>query len=167
MEARHHIAQVNIARMLAPLDSPTMKTFVELLDEINALAEKSPGFVWRLQGDEGNATYLRPYDDDRILFNMSVWESVEALKAYAYKSAHGDVMKRRREWFERFEQPNVALWWIRAGHIPTVTEAKQRLEYLQEHGPTVHAFSIKHTFAPPSENISLPEQLQLHPCNAI
>ena len=127
----YHIAQVNIARMLAPLDDPSMATFVARLDEVNALADGSPGFVWRLQTEEGNATYLRPYDDERILFNLSVWETVEHLKEYVYKTAHGEVMRRRREWFGKLGGVYVALWWVRAGHVPSVAEAKRRLEYLQ------------------------------------
>ena len=165
-ENTYHLAQVNIARMLAPLDSPEMASFVALLDEVNALADRSPGFVWRLQGNEGNATYLRPYDDDRILFNLSVWESVEHLKTYVYKAGHGEVLRRRREWFERFDRPAVALWWVEAGHIPTIGEAKQRLEYLQEHGETEHAFSLKRTFAPAAAGGILPAALRARPCPA-
>ena len=146
-ETTYHLAQVNIARMLAPLDSSVMASFVAMLDEVNALADRSPGFVWRLQGDEGNATYLRPYDDDRILFNLSVWESIEQLKAFVYKAGHGEAMRRRRDWFERVDGPYVALWWVPAGPIPTVGEAKQRLEHLREHGDSAHAFSLRRTFA--------------------
>ncbi|HWW60983.1 MAG TPA: DUF3291 domain-containing protein, partial [Thermoanaerobaculia bacterium] len=115
-----NIAQVNIARMKAPLDSPVMAGFVARLAEINALADRSPGFVWRLQTDEGDATYLRPYEDDRILFNLSVWDSVDALKTYVYKTAHAELMRDRRSWFEHFGGSYVALWWVPAGHIPGV-----------------------------------------------
>jgi hypothetical protein len=148
----YHLAQVNIALMRAPLDDPIMVEFVSLLDEINALADRSPGFVWRLQTEAGNATYLRPYDDDRILFNLSVWLSIEQLKEYVYKSAHGAVMRRRREWFEKFDGMYMALWWIKAGHIPTVEEAKQRLDHLRENGESVQAFTFKNIF-PPTEEI--------------
>lgn len=143
-----HLAQVNIARMRAPLDDPVMAGFVARLAAINALADHSPGFVWRLQTEAGDATYLRPYDDDRIIFNLSVWESPEQLRAYVYRSAHSQVMRQRREWFEKFEGMYLALWWVEAGHIPTIAEAKQRLEYLQEHGETPHAFTFRRTFAP-------------------
>jgi len=112
-----HIAQVNIARMKAPLEDPAMAGFVARLEEINALADGSPGFVWRLQTSEGSATYLRPYDDDRILFNMSVWETVDALKHYVYRTAHADVLRQRHEWFGKFAGAYVALWWVPAGHI--------------------------------------------------
>ena len=113
--------------MKAPLEHEVMAGFVARLDEINALADRSEGFVWRLQGSGGNATYLRPYDDDRILFNLSVWESIEHLKNYVYRSAHAELIKERKQWFEHFEAAYMALWWIPAGHVPGVDEAKKRL----------------------------------------
>jgi heme-degrading monooxygenase HmoA len=146
---KYHLAQVNIGRMLAPLDDPLIAEFVARLDEINALADRSSGFVWRLQTEQGNATALRPYDDERILVNMSVWESLEHLKAYVYKSAHAEVMRQRRQWFEKFEGMYLALWWVKAGHIPTVAEAKRRLEYLSEYGESVQVFTFKKPFPPP------------------
>jgi hypothetical protein len=164
--APRHIAQVNIARMRAPLDDPIMAGFVARLAEVNALADRSPGFVWRLQTEEGNATYLRPYDDDRILFNLSVWETIEHLKGYVYKTAHGEVMRQKRQWFEKFEGMYMALWWVNAGHIPSVAEAKQRLQYLQEHGETAYAFTFKRMFPPmehEEENIIV---LPLNTCPA-
>src|SRR5438128_8657791 len=109
---RLHLAQVNIARMKASLDDPVMSGFVARLDEINALADCSPGFVWRLQTEQGNATYLRPYDDDRILFNLSLWETVEDLRTYVYHTAHAEVLRQRRQWFDHFAGIYVALWWI-------------------------------------------------------
>ncbi len=144
----YHLAQINIARMNAPLDDPLMHGFVSRLDELNALADQSPGFVWRLQTDEGNATYLRPFDDDRILVNMSVWESIEHLKDYVYKSAHGKMLSERRAWFEKFNGMFMAMWWVEAGTIPTIVEAKRRLDYLQAHGETPRAFTFKRTFKP-------------------
>lgn len=143
-----HLAQVNIARMKGPLESAIMSSFVARLDEINALADRSPGFVWRLQTAEGNATYLRPYDDDRILFNLSVWRSIEDLRAFVYRSSHAEVLQRRHEWFERFEGVYAALWWVPAGHLPSVEEAKARLAHLAENGPTRLAFTFKVTFPP-------------------
>lgn len=165
--SNYQLAQVNIARMRAPLDDPLMQDFVAQLDEINQLAEAAPGFVWRLQSDEGDATALRPFEDDRILINMSVWESVEALQHYVYKSAHTDVMKRRREWFEKFDGFYTALWWVAAGHLPTTEEAKERLAHLNEHGVSDYAFTFQKPFPPPDaakeQFISAP----FEPCPAL
>ena len=144
----YHLAQVNIARMLAPLEDPLMADFVALLDDINALADRSPGFVWRLQTESGNATYIRPYEDDRILVNLSVWETVEHLKEYVYRSAHAGVMRRRRQWFEKFDGPYTALWWVEAGHIPKVEEAKERLDHLRNRGESEFAFSFNRIYSP-------------------
>jgi len=144
--ATYHIAQVNIARMKASLDDPIMEGFVARLNEINALADHSPGFVWRLQNESGNATYLRPYDDDRILFNFSIWESIDALRAYVYKTAHAELLRQRRDWFENFAGMYLALWWVPAGHIPGIDEAKKRLAHLEAHGPSQFAFTFKTTF---------------------
>ena len=143
-----YLAQVNIGRIKGPLESPVMAGFVARLDEINALADRSPGFVWRLQTEAGNATYLRPYDDDRILFNMSVWQTVEALRDYVYKSVHAELLRGRQQWFSKFEAAYLALWWVPAGHTPSVDEAKERLAHLDEHGPTPFAFTLKETFPP-------------------
>ena len=145
----YHIAQMNIARMQAPLEDPVMAGFVAKLEEINKLADDSPGFVWRFQSEGGDATYLRPYDDDRILFNMSVWESIDTLKNYVYESAHSEVMRNRREWFEKMSDAYSVLWWIKAGNIPSVREAKLRLEYLQKNGPSTHVFTFKKLCEPP------------------
>ncbi len=146
-----HIAQINIARAVADLDSPQLANFVARLDEINALAEGSPGFVWRLKADDGMpSSYLRPYEDERLLINMSVWESVEALKHYVYKTAHAELLKQRREWFEHFSGAYLAMWWVPAGHIPGIDEAKKRLAHLEEHGPSQFAFTFK-TIQPPDE----------------
>ncbi len=145
----YHLAQVNIAHMLAPLDDPLMAGFVAQLDTINALADASPGFVWRFQSAEGNATSVRAYDDPRILFNMSVWESLEALTAYVYASAHRPVMQRRRQWFARSDGPYMALWWTPREHRPGVEEAKERLDHLRAHGPTPVAFAFKTPFPAP------------------
>ncbi len=147
----YHLAQVNIGRLRAPIDDPLIAGFVTRLEDINALADRSPGFIWRLQTEDGNATYLRPYNDERIIVNMSVWASVEHLKEYVYKSAHAEVMRQRREWFEKFEGMYVALWWVTVGHIPDVMEAKARLRYLEKHGETRHAFTFKRVFTPPDQ----------------
>ena len=143
-----HLAQVNIGRMRGPLDSATMAGFVARLDEINALADRSPGFVWRLQTKQGNATALRPYADERILFNLSVWQTVDALRDYVYGGAHAELLRGRQQWFSKFEGAYGALWWVPAGQVPSVDEAKERLAHLDEHGPTPFAFNLKVTFPP-------------------
>jgi hypothetical protein len=149
--SKYHLAQVNIGRMLAPLDTPVMAEFVASLDRINALADASPGFVWRFQTEEGDATALRPYDDEMIIVNFSVWETVEDLQNYVYKSAHAEVMKQRRQWFEKFEGIYMVLWWVEAGHLPTIWEAKARLEYLHTHGVSETAFTFKQPFPAPDK----------------
>ncbi|HKW36832.1 MAG TPA: DUF3291 domain-containing protein [Burkholderiales bacterium] len=161
-----HIAQVNIGRMKGALEDPVMADFVARLDEINALADRSPGFVWRLKGSEGNAAYLRPYDDDRILFNMSVWESVEQLKRYVYYTAHVEVLKRRHDWFEKFSGAYTALWWVPRGHRPGVDEAKKRLAHLDAHGPSAFAFTFKHPFPADEQFVSSIDWSSFDPCPA-
>ncbi len=155
----YQLAEVNIARMLAPLTDPLMAEFVAQLDAINALADNSPGFIWRLQTPEGNATALRPYEDDLILVNLSLWASFSALSAFVYKSRHRQVMQQRRQWFERFDGPYLALWWVLSGHIPSVEEARERLAYLRAHGETPYAFSFKKPFPVPEAESFLPAQV--------
>jgi Domain of unknown function (DUF3291) len=158
MTGRMHLAQVNIARVKAPLSEPLMAGFVGRLDEINALADRSSGFVWRLQTAAGNATDLRPYDDDLILVNMSVWESFEALQAFVYRTAHIEVLRKRYDWFEKFEGVYAALWWVPAGHIPSVDEAKERLAHLTAHGPTPFAFTFQVRFQPNEAHMEASER---------
>jgi Domain of unknown function (DUF3291) len=162
-----HLAQVNIGRIRGPLDSATMSGFVARLDEINALADRSPGFVWRLQTEEGNATYLRPYDDERILINMSVWESVEALEAFVYRSLHVELLRQRHEWFEKFEGVYAALWWVPAGHRPSVDEARKRLRRLEEEGPTPFAFTFRNRFPPDEKVIAATDWSGFEPCPSV
>jgi hypothetical protein len=149
-----HLAQFNIARMRGTLEDPVMRGFVARLDEINALADGSPGFVWRLQTEAGNATYLRPYGDERIIVNMSVWKSIEDLRNFVYRGDHAEVLRQRAEWFEKLEQPVVALWWVPVGHRPSIDEAKKRIAHLQERGPTPFAFTFRTPF-PPDEQVVL------------
>ena len=146
-----HLAQCNIVKLRAPLDSPDVAGFVAALDPINALADSAPGFVWRLKTDDGDATSIRVFADDQILLNMSVWESMEALKEYVYRSGHRDVLRRRREWADRFAGVQATMWWIRAGTIPEATEAVERLESLERLGPTEHAFNFRTPFDAPPE----------------
>ena len=148
---RFHIAEVNIGRVRAPLEDEIMQGFVARLEEINALADGAPGFVWRLKSDVGPSSYLHPYDDERILVNMSVWESVEALKDYTYRTVHAELLRGRHNWFEKFEGVYLALWWVPAGHTPSIDEAKKRLAHLEEHGPSQLAFTFK-TVQPPDES---------------
>jgi heme-degrading monooxygenase HmoA len=147
-DSSFQLAQVNIGRARGEVTDPVMAEFVARLPEINALAEQTPGFVWRLQTEDGDATAVRPYDDARIMINMSVWADLAALKAYVYRSPHAAVMRRRREWFERFDRVYVALWWVPAGHRPSVTEAVERLAHLEAHGPSAFAFSFAEPFGP-------------------
>jgi len=146
-----HLAQLNIGRMLAPMDSPTMAEFVARLEDINALADGQPGFVWRLQDSDGNATAIRPFEDDWVIVNMSVWESVEQLRAFTYSTGHADVMRKRRQWFEPHTEMYFVMWWIPEGHIPTVQEARERLEHLQANGETEYAFTFKSVSAVPEK----------------
>lgn len=157
-----HIAQLNVGRAVAPPGSPELAGFMAALDRINALAESSPGFVWRLQSSSGNATDILVSDDPRFLINMSVWSSVEALFGFVYRSGHTDVMKRRREWFEKPAEAYQVLWWIPAGHIPTVQEALERLAQLRREGPTERAFTFSRRYPPPGENGS-PDGLKPEP----
>ena len=144
----YHIAQVNISHgCYFPLNSPEMQDFVNNLDRINALADQDPNFVWRLQTDEGNATSLKPYDDEKVILNMSVWKDIEGLKVYTYNSEHVDFIRRRKEWFESFNGSYTVLWWVPAGYLPTISEAKKRLAHLEEHGETPFAFTFKKTFS--------------------
>lgn len=147
--ALYHLAQINVARMLAPLDTPQMQAFVAGLEPLNALADAAPGFVWRLQTDEGDATGLRPFPDDFMIVNMSVWDSVESLREYTYKTVHVEYVRRRKEWFEKLDQPIYALWWQPVGQLPTVTEAKTRLDHLIQHGDSPTAFTFGKPFPPP------------------
>ncbi len=147
---RFHLAQVNIGRFRAPIDSPIMAGFRAQLEPINALADQSPGFIWRLQTEDGDATAVRPYaGDDLMAINMSVWDSLEALQQFVYKSHHVHTLRGRDQWFEPIEGPILALWWIPGGHTPTVQEAVERLAHLKTHGPTPHAFSFRTPFPPP------------------
>ena len=154
METRKwHIAQLNIARMLGKnIDDPIMTEFVGQLDNINALAEQSKGFVWRLKSGDGNATSYNPYGDERIIINFSVWQSAEDLKDFVFKSAHTAVMRDRKKWFENFGQAYYVVWNIPAGYIPSLEEAIGRLTCLQQNGSTDYAFDLKNIFKPVAVN---------------
>jgi hypothetical protein len=148
------LAQVNISRLLAPLDSPLLADFVAALDEVNASGDRAPGFVWRLQTEDGDATAIRAFEWDThdshgVIVNLTVWTSVEALAEFAFRGGHVEIMRRRREWFARVAEATTALWWVPAGHRPTTDEAEERLLHLREHGPTPTAFTFRHPFPSP------------------
>jgi hypothetical protein len=135
-----HLAQLNIGRVRYPLDDQRMAGFVDNLDRVNGIADRSDGFVWRLKDDSGNATSILAFDDPRVILNISVWESVAALERFVWQTVHKSFYGRRHEWFERFEGPYFVMWWVPKGHRPTVAEAVARLDHLKERGPSDFAF---------------------------
>jgi len=152
----YHLAQVNIAQLKDAIDSPLLADFVAQLDPVNALADAAPGFVWRLQTEDGNATAISGFEDDigesaGVITNMSVWESVDELSAFVFSDEHLAVMRRRREWFEKMSDAYLALWWVPAGHIPTVAEAEERVAHLRRYGATPYAFTLRNPFAAPGD----------------
>jgi Domain of unknown function (DUF3291) len=151
---RYVLAQVNIGRLQAPLDSPRLAGFMAALDPVNAVADAAPGFVWRLQTEDGNATAVRAFEWDvagsaGVIMNMSVWESVEALAAFVYSDIHRSVLRRRREWFRPMAEAYTAMWWIPGGTVPTTDDAEDRVRHLRAHGPTAYAFTLRQHFPPP------------------
>ncbi|MFJ7100423.1 DUF3291 domain-containing protein [Streptomyces albogriseolus] len=144
----YELAQVNIARLKAPLDTPLLKDFVDNLDPVNADADAADGFVWRLQSDDGDATAISVFGDPWLIINMSVWRDQDALTAFMYRGRHREMLSRRREWFERVEEAMTTLWWVPAGHRPSVAEAENRLLGLRAHGPTPYAFTLRTSFPP-------------------
>lgn len=153
----YHLAQLNVARPLAPLEAPRMRGFVDNLQRINALAEASPGFVWRLQSEAGDATAFHLFDHTTIP-NLTVWADLASLHRFVYHSAHTEVLRLRRHWFEKPAAAHQVLWWIGAGHRPDLAEAQARLEHLQVHGPGPAAFTFRQPFAAPDQrpNETLP-----------
>ena len=147
--SQYHLAQINVGRMAGPAGDPRVADFFAALDAMNALADASPGFVWRLQDDGGNATAIQVVPDPRFIINISVWESAEALFDYVYRTAHVAVMGKRRQYFERMAGHHMALWWVAAGHIPTIDEGLSRLWRLDLHGPSAEAFTFKARFPAP------------------
>ena len=149
MDSNWHLAQLNIAKMLAPTNSPELAEFMENLDRINELADSAPGFVWRLQSEEGDATEFRHFGDD-YLVNMSVWTDVESLSEYVYRTAHADIMRKRRQWFDRMREAFSVLWWVPAGHRPDLAEAERHLQILRERGAGPEAFTFAQAYPPPA-----------------
>jgi hypothetical protein len=140
MTETKRLAQLNIGRLRYPTDDPRMADFMNNLDFVNGIAERTPGFVWRLKDDSGNATAIRPFADPDMAVNLSVWEGIEALERFVWQTVHKRFYGRRQEWFAQMEGPHLVMWWVAAGLLPTVAEAKERLEYLAAHGPSDHAF---------------------------
>lgn len=148
--SEYQLAQINIARMKGVnIDDPIMQEFVDNLDKVNELAEVSEGFVWRLKDESNNATGINPYSDEQILVNVSVWESIETLEKFTYKTFHTDFLKRRKEWFEAFGKAYYALWWIKKGEFPSIEEAVEKLDYLQKNGASKAVFDFKKRYSPP------------------
>jgi hypothetical protein len=147
----YHLAQINIGRLVAPIDDPKIAEFVAQLEPINALADQAPGFIWRLQSSSGNATDIAYNDDPFVIVNMSVWESIEALRSFAYRSDHVTVFRDRAKWFEKMDKPNYCLWWVPKGHQPGVAEGRERLEHYQRHGATPYAFWFLQQFPAPAD----------------
>lgn len=156
----HELAQVNIARLAAPLNSAQLADFVANLDPVNAAADAAPGFIWRLQDDSGDATSIEGFAWDAarsvgVIVNLSVWRDLDALSAFVFSDLHRAVLRRRRDWFVRMREAYVACWWVPAGHRPDVTEAEERVRHVRAHGPTAYAFTPREPFDPPLEPVAL------------
>lgn len=158
MTTQLHLAQINIAKAIAPMDDPVMADFVNNLDRINALADGSPGFVWRLKDESNNATSIKIFDDEFIIVNMSVWKNIEALLNYVYKSDHVEIFKRREEWFHKMKEAHTAMWYVPMHQTPTLQDGKERLLHLRENGETPYTFSFRKRFTP-EEYLSFDSQL--------
>jgi Domain of unknown function (DUF3291) len=151
---RYQLAQVNIGRLAAPADSPQLAAFFDALDPVNAAADVAPGFVWRLQTEEGNATAIVAFqwdraDSDGVLMNMSVWESIDALADFVYSDAHRAILRQRRSFFQAIREATTCLWWVPEGERPSIQDAEDRIRHIREHGPTPYAFTFRHSFGPP------------------
>jgi hypothetical protein len=145
----YELVQLNIGVILGPMTSPVMAEFAANLDRINSLADRAPGFVWRLQTESGDATAIRAFEKENMLVNMSIWRDIESLHHYVYSSAHVEIMRRRRQWFERMREAYLVLWWVPQGRRPTVAQAIAKLELLRAAGPGPEAFTFRHAFPPP------------------
>lgn len=158
-----HVAQLNVGRLKAPVDDPTIDGFRMNLARINSLAESSAGYVWRLKDESGDATGIKPYGDELEIINLTVWESIEALADFTYRSGHVEILRRRREFFEAPDAPILCLWWIPEGTVPTVEEAIDRLDHLRAHGPTPRAFTFRHRFEPEEGDVQTGSDLDACP----
>jgi len=150
----YQIAEINIARMKGVnIDDPIMKEFVDNLDKVNEIAEKSEGFVWRLKDENNDATSFNPYNDEQVIVNISVWETIESLETFMYKTFHTEFLKRRKEWFHTYGKVSTAMWWIPRGKTPTMQEAVDKLDYLQKNGSSKLAFDFRNKYPKPNETI--------------
>jgi hypothetical protein len=156
----YELAQLNIGIIKGPMSSPVMADFAANLKRINVLAEETPGFVWQLQTEEGDATAIRPFENENMLVNMSVWSDIESLRKFVYRSDHVDIMRRRGEFFENMKQAFLVLWWVPKGHRPSVAEAIAKLEELRRNGPTAEAFAFRQSYPPPDAVQSKPVDLR-------
>jgi hypothetical protein len=148
----YQLAEINVAEMIGVnIDDPIMKEFVDNLDAINQLAEESEGFVWRLKDESNNAASFNPYNNEKIIINISVWDTIETLEHFTYKTFHTDFLRRRKEWFTKYGKVNYALWWIKKDAFPTIDKCVEQLEYLKVHGPTEKAFNFKTKFPKPQK----------------
>jgi hypothetical protein len=141
------LAQLNLAKPRYPLDDPRMAEVMDNLNRINELGKAAPGFVWILEDDSGNATAIHAFEDPSILINLTVWESIETLRAFAYQTEHVDYVRRRHEWFEPMK-PYMVLWWVPAGSLPSISDSKDRIAHFATHGPTPYAFTFSRLFQP-------------------
>ena len=147
---KYQIAEINIARMKGiNINDPIMQEFVDNLSVVNSIAESSDGFIWRLKDDSDNATNINPYNDEQVIINISVWQSIEALEHFMYKTFHSDFLKRRKEWFQKFGKAYTAMWWIKEGEYPTIEEAVEKLDHLQQHGHSETVFDFRNKYLPP------------------
>jgi hypothetical protein len=163
-DPRFHLAQINVGRLLAPLDDARIAGFVAGLDPINRLAEASPGYVWRLQSEAGNATDILLTDDDLFIVNLTVWESIETLRDFTYSTAHTEILRQRRAWFERHLEAHFAMWWIEAGTLPSPTDGLERVALLRRLGPTPEAFTFRTPFGPPGSAPPAPPDIDAEFC---
>lgn len=148
--AEYQLAEINIAKMNGVnIDDPIMKEFVDNLEKVNEIAENSDGFVWRLKDEDNNATNFNPYNDEQIIVNYSIWENIETLEHYMYKTFHSEFLKRRKEWFQTFGQVSTAMWWVKKGEIPDITEAMEKLDYLQKNGASEIVFNFRQKYPKP------------------
>jgi hypothetical protein len=152
-----HFAELNIARLLHPLDAAQNEEFVAVLDAVNAIAEVSPGFVWRLKADDGrSASYVEVFDDPQVIVNLTLWTDPESLRHFTYRSGHGAYFRRRQEWFEPSQQPDMVCWWIAPGELPDVRDAVDRLERLRRDGPSDDGFPFTELRKPPEPKSATP-----------